>query len=65
MPIKQNSLQSALGRGRLKTRPIGEIEQDQEEVIGWAENVAKHFPVKFLRSRLAIPQGPAEKKPSR
>jgi len=51
MPSKKNSLNLALEQGKLKTRPITEIEQDQAEAIRWAEEVARHFPVKVRRGR--------------
>jgi hypothetical protein len=53
MPTKKNTLQHALEQEQLKTRPIVEIDRDQLEVIQWAEEVAKHFPVRIRRGRPA------------
>jgi|GEM_PF-6347341 len=62
MSTKKNSLALALETGKIKTRPIAEIERDQEETIRWAEDVAKHFPVKVRRGR---PPKEEENEPSR
>jgi len=51
MPPRKNALQLALERGKLSTRPLEEIVRDQEETIRWAEEVARHFPVKVRRGR--------------
>lgn len=51
MPSPKNSLQVALEKGKLKTRPIADIEQEQVAAIRWAEEVARHFPVKVRRGR--------------
>jgi hypothetical protein len=59
---KKNSLQRALEQGKLNTRPLREIERDQEETILWAESVAKEFPVKARRGR---PPKSAQSTPSR
>jgi len=46
MPPRKNAIQLALERGKLSARPLEEIARDQEETIRWAEEVARHFPVK-------------------
>lgn len=51
LPNKKNALGLALERGALKTRPLADIERDQEETLQWAEEVARHFPVKVRRGR--------------
>jgi hypothetical protein len=51
MPTKKSTLQQALEKGQLKTRPLMEIDQDQLEAIQWAEDVARHFPVRIRRGR--------------
>jgi len=48
---KKNSLMHALETGKLKARPVAEIEKDLDETIQWAENVAKAYPVKVRRGR--------------
>lgn len=61
MPNPKNALQLALEQGKLKARPLSEIEEDQEETIRWAEEVAKGFPVKVRRGRprTSEPNGPS------
>lgn len=61
MQDKKNALQFALEQGLLPTRPLAEIEQDQEETIRWAEEVARGFPVKVRRGRprSSEPSGPS------
>jgi hypothetical protein len=59
---KLNSLQRALEQGKLNTRPLREIERDQEETILWADAVAKEFPVKVRRGR---PPKSGQSNPSR
>ena len=51
MTTRKNALQLALDKGTLTTRPLEEITRDQKETIRWAEEVAKHFPVKVRRGR--------------
>ena len=59
---KKNALRLALEQGKLKTRPLSEIEQDQDETILWAERTAKSFPEKVRRGR---PPKEAQTVPSR
>ena len=51
MTTKKNTLQAALDQGNVKTRPLAEIERDQEALIQWAETVARTFPVRIRRGR--------------
>jgi hypothetical protein len=51
MVTRKNALTLALEKGTLKTRPLGEIEADQDETLEWAEAIAKHFSVKVRRGR--------------
>ncbi len=50
MPPKK-SLEHALERGKLRTRPASEIQKDLEETIQWAEQVARAYPIKVRRGR--------------
>ena len=51
MATRKNALVLALEKGTLKTRPLADIEADQEETLEWADTVAKHFPIKVRRGR--------------